>query len=240
MGNMDQREYAHISFQMGGTHYHRVGAGLVLKYTPRTGRVLDIGCGLGHTLAHVRAAAPEMELVAADPSPKCLEATQKRVGSVKTVLIREDVLEVEKLGEGYDTCIMSHSLEHTLSPVETLRQVMGLVRAGGHLVLLVPNPARPTVLMSNVVKKHYVNRGHVYAWDRSHWINFLERIMRLNVVEYASDEVRIFSPRVHKRVPGLLRLEIALGRWIPWWSFSNIAVVRNAPSQELAGSASDA
>jgi 2-polyprenyl-3-methyl-5-hydroxy-6-metoxy-1,4-benzoquinol methylase len=233
MGSMDRREYAHISFQMGETQYHRVIARLVLAHTPPDGSVLDLGCGLGHILALVHQAAPGIALTAADPSPRCLETTRQRVPSVKTVSVREDVLEVEKLGSGYDTCVMSHSLEHMLSPIDAIRKVLGMLRPGGHLVLAVPNPARPTVLMGNLWKQHYVNRGHVYAWDRSHWINFLERILGLDVVEYASDEVRIFSHRITGRLRFLQKLEIALARVAPWWSFSNIAVVRNTPGREL-------
>jgi hypothetical protein len=48
------------------------------------------------------------------------------------------------------------------------------------------------------------------------------------VVTYASDEVHLFPERLLRMAPVLKRLEIALSRWIPWWSFSNIAVVRNA------------
>jgi hypothetical protein len=98
----------------------------------------------------------------------------------------------------------------------------------GHLLLAVPNPVRPTVFFGNIRKKHYVNPGHVYSWDRSHWMNLLERVLGLDVVEYASDEVKLFSWRMLRAVPRLKTVEIALSRWVPWWSFSNIAVVRKA------------
>ena len=59
-------------------------------------------------------------------------------------------------------------------------------------------------------------------------MNFLERILALEVVEYASDEVKLFSSRILRLGPVLKRLEIALARWMPWWSFSHIAVIRKA------------
>ena len=92
--------------------------------------------------------------------------------------------------------------------------------------MAVPNPARPSVLIGNIFRKHYVNHGHVVAWDRSHWVNLLERIMKLDVVEYASDTVIICPERIKKRLPSLKRLEMALAVILPWWSFSNIAVIR--------------
>ena len=44
-----ERSNVHISLGKDYTHYHRVMSELVLKYTPKSGRVLDIGCGLGRT-----------------------------------------------------------------------------------------------------------------------------------------------------------------------------------------------
>ena len=221
-----ERPNVHISPGKSTTHYHRVMTELVLKYTAGRGRVLDIGCGLGHLLELICASDPSLELVGADAFPDCVARTQERVPTARIVQVPEDHLDFELLGDGYDTCIMAHSLEHMLSPAEAVREVLAHVKPKGHLILAVPNPVRPTVFFGNLARRDYVNRGHVYAWDRAHWINFLERILGLEVVEYASDEVKLFSGRVLRVAPFLKKIEIALSRWVPWWSFSNIAVVR--------------
>lgn len=221
-----ERPNVHISPGKSTTHYHRVMTELVLKYTAGSGRVLDIGCGLGHLLELICASDPSLELVGADAFPDCVARTQERVPTARIVQVPEDHLDFGLLGDGYDTCIMAHSLEHMLSPAEAVREVLAHVKPKGHLILAVPNPVRPTVFFGNLARRDYVNRGHVYAWDRAHWINFLERILGLEVVEYASDEVKLFSGRVLRVAPFLKKIEIALSRWVPWWSFSNIAVVR--------------
>ena len=221
-----ERPNVHISPGKSTTHYHRVMTELVLKYTAGRGRVLDIGCGLGHLLELICASDPSLELVGADAFPDCVARTQERVPTARIVQVPEDHLDFGLLGDGYDTCIMAHSLEHMLSPAEAVREVLAHVKPKGHLILAVPNPVRPTVFFGNLARRDYVNRGHVYAWDRAHWINFLERILGLEVVEYASDEVKLFSSRVLRVAPFLKKIEIALSRWVPWWSFSNIAVVR--------------
>jgi 2-polyprenyl-3-methyl-5-hydroxy-6-metoxy-1,4-benzoquinol methylase len=223
-----ERSNLHISPEKQYTHYHRVLAGLVLKHTPKGGRVLDVGCGFGHLLDVLHESDPSLELVGADAFPDCVAQTRERVPSARIVKIPEEPLDLAGLGDGFDTCIMAHSLEHMLSPAEAIRELLRHLRPEGHLVLAVPNPVRPTVFLSNIRQKHYVNPGHVCAWDRSHWINFLESILSLDVVEYASDEVKLFSWRVLQVLPSLKRLEIALSRWVPWWSFSNIAVVQKA------------
>ncbi len=222
------RPNVHISFSKQYTYYHRVLAGLVVKYTPWQGQVVDLGCGFGHLLALLAEADPSFGLVGADVTEACILGTRERAPSARTVQLREGAIDYDLLGEDVDTCIMAHSLEHMLDPVGTIRELMARLKPKGHLVLAVPNPVRPTVFFGNLRRKHYVNRGHVYAWDRSHWMNFLEGILGLEVVEYASDEVKLFSGRVLRVAPFLKKLEIALSRGVPWWSFSNIAVVRKA------------
>lgn len=223
-----ERPNVHISLAKSTTHYHKVMTELVLGHTPAGGRVLDIGCGLGHLLELIHDADPTLQLTGADSFPDCVARTQERVPAARAVQVPEDRLDFENLGDEFDTCIMAHSLEHMMRPADAVLEVLSHIKPKGHLVLAVPNPVRPTVFFGNLRHRHYVNRGHIYAWDRSHWMNFLERILGLEVVEYASDEVKLFSLRVLGVLPALKRVEIALSRWAPWWSFSNIAVVRNA------------
>ena len=70
--------------------------------------------------------------------------------------------------------------------------------------------------------------GHAYRWDRAHWMNFLERILALDVVEYAAGEVKLFSGCLLRVAPFLTTLESRLSKLALWRSFSNIAVVRKA------------
>ena len=56
-------------------------------------------------------------------------------------------------------------------------------------------------------------------------MNFLGNILDLDVAEYGQDEVRLFPARLGKLRP-LKALEVGVSKLVPWWSFSNIAVVR--------------
>lgn len=236
---MEEREYAHISFQKKFCCYHDVIANLVTRFTPDDGRVVDIGCGLGHVLQLVHERAPGLSLMGADPSDKCLAFTAERLPAVNVVKIAEDRLDPSLLGSDFDTTLMIHSLEHMLFPPKAIATALSMTKPGGHLILAVPNPVRPNVFFGNATKNDYVNRGHVYSWDRAHWMNFLERILELDVVEYASDEVRFISNRIVRRVPAAKKIEMAAGRWFPWWSFSNIAVVRNSRPPALPPNATE-
>ncbi len=211
----------HIPYDLQPKPYHKVVADLVSEYAPDAGDILDIGCGVGHTLVEIQRQRPDLHVVASDMDVECLRITADRVALEESIHATAD-----KLFPGnrlFDCVMASHVLEHTYNPVDFVRGVMGLVRPGGVAVLAVPNPVRPTVVWSNLFRRHYVNRGHVVAWDRSHWINFLENILQLDVAEYAADFVPL--PLVSGK-PLFRNLEAGLTRVMPWLAFSNIAVVR--------------
>ena len=52
-------------------------------------------------------------------------------------------------------------------------------------------------------------------WDRSHWMNFLENIAELEVVEYPVDEVRIIPHRLIKKLPILETVNIGMALLAP-------------------------
>ncbi len=210
--------------------HHRVTAALAHKYTPG-GRVLDVGCGWGYTLYQLWRLRPDLELHGADMDEACLRRTRDRVPDVVTIRMQPDRFDTDSLGASYDTCILSHVLEHLSHPREAVHRLLAVLRPGGHLVLVVPNPLRPTIMLTSMLRMRMVNPGHLQAWDRSHWMNFLENWIDAEVVEYASDEVRIFPGRWKQRLRPLEELHVGLAKVLPWWSFSNMAVIRRPESE---------
>lgn len=212
--------------------HHRAVAELALRFGGERARALDLGCGLGQVSALLQACAPAWELHAADAYAQCLDATAARVRLAGRHLLSESELDLSALPRGFDVIVLAHVLEHMLDPVGALRAVLALLRPGGHLVLAVPNPVRPSVVWAALRRRDYVNRGHVVAWDRAHWQNFLERILALDVVAYGSDSVPLFPERLKGLLPFLERVEVGLARGFPWLSFSNLAVVRARGAEE--------
>lgn len=212
----------HVQYDQSFKPYHRVVAELTAHYVPADASILDIGTGVGHTLSELHRLLPEARLSGADIDPTCLEITGRRVALASTFIVR-DIDELFALGPTFDAVVMSHTLEHLLRPVDAVRGVLGLLRPGGVLVLAVPNPIRPTAILASLRRRRAVNRGHVYAWDRSHWMNFLENILGLDVLCYAQDFVEL---PLFGRFSVFRPLEVALSRLVPWLSYSHIAVVR--------------
>ena len=219
------RENIHISYENRVEEYHRLLATLVSEYTPSGGAILDFGCGMGTLLNIIHTHNKKYTLHGADIDPRCLQETKKHVPNAELFLVDQNNFDISLFDIYYDTCVMSHILEHMLSPYSELMKIMSIIKPGGHLILAVPNPSRPEVIIGNIFKRHYANIGHAYAWDRSHWINFLENVARLNVVQYSVDEVRCFPARIG-RTRILRGIELAIAKVLPWFSFSNIAVIQ--------------
>lgn len=214
----------HIPYDQKPQPYHEVVADLVRRHCPQGAVALDIGVGVGHCLALIQAKRPDIKLVGADIDENCLAITGSRVNLSEKRLIKD----VEELFDGvprYDCVIMSHSLEHMLEPARVVREIMKTIRPSGVLILAVPNPVRPNIMATNLLRKKNVNLGHVYAWDRSHWMNFIEVILGLKVIQYAEDYFQL-PFRLSERLPLLRPLELFLVRFFPWFSMSNIVAIR--------------
>lgn len=219
----------HIPAQKVTTGYHREIAKLVLEQTPQGGSVLDIGAGLGHVLQLVHQAAPHLKLYAADSSDECLEVIRQAVPVCERLALTDEPESIAALGESkFDTCVMSHLLEHTRRPLDTLAAAMSVLKPDGRLILAVPNPSTIPTLAYNAVRLHYVNRGHVFCWDRSHWMNFLENVAQLNVIHHGQDEVRVFPQRISTRLWPLKQFEHLLALLFPRLAHSHISIVKKA------------
>jgi len=215
----------HVSYSKEDLPHHKIIAELANKYCKKNGTIIDIGCGVGNILSNLKDSGHTLNGV--DIDKNCLEATCIKVPEATLKLIENiETFIVEK--EYYDVVIMSHVLEHLTNPYFIIENLfVNKLTANGVLILAVPNPVRPQVILRNIQRKDYVNRGHVYSWDFFHWKNFLERILKLEVIQYAHDYVEI---PFFRRLKFIRPIEKKLTFIFPFFSFSNIAVIKKGDS----------
>jgi len=185
---------------------------------------LDVGCGLGHTLSLIHERKPKFDLLGVDIDPECLRQTKERVNECECRRIDDvaDLFQTEP-SASFDLIVMSHVLEHVLRPYDTVVGLLRLLKPDGILILAVPNPVRPDNIFYSLLRKYPCNKGHVQTWDRAHWRNFLENIVKANVIEYPTDYIRI--PRLDSYEFTHRPLEL-LAKLFPGLSRSCIAVIR--------------
>lgn len=117
----------------------RAFCGLVMdELLPRSSeqiKALEIGCGGGYLLRNLKLAGWQTEGIEWDE--RAAEAAAKNSGSP---VFTGDVTALNLEAESYSLIVLHHVFEHLTQPVETLREIHRLLKPGGRVVLVYPNP----------------------------------------------------------------------------------------------------
>lgn len=140
----------------------------IISYlAPFTGKVLDVGCGIGNALAW--AAQKGWQCSGIDFDSEAIEAGKKRFGL--------DDLEVNDIvtyarthaGEQFDLITFYDVLEHVDNHNEFIESVRSLLAPGGYIAMSMPYRKHAEWLMHLDLPPRHLTR-----WDRTSLKNFLE------------------------------------------------------------------
>ncbi len=111
----------------------------ILPLVPPTGRLLDVGCGIGVLLRRVREHRPALDLQGADFSLVAVQRTQA-YGFPARVAVLPHV----PCGDAEFDCVVSTEvLEHLDDPAAAVRTFARILRPGGTLIVSVPKDMGP-------------------------------------------------------------------------------------------------
>jgi SAM-dependent methyltransferase len=115
----------------------RYYAALVRRYAPPgRGRMLELGCGLGHLLALLQ---EDFDCVGIDLMDYSVEQTRRNAPGAEVHVMSADDLAAFGDGE-FGTAVALHLLEHLADPVRTLHEVQRVLEPGGLWMFATPNP----------------------------------------------------------------------------------------------------
>ncbi|MCQ2189989.1 MAG: class I SAM-dependent methyltransferase [Paludibacteraceae bacterium] len=100
------------------------------------GSLLDFGCGTGQMVLQINQKFPDIKLSACDFSPESVKITKQLVDSCNCFV--DDIFDI-KTQEKYDLVLCSEVLEHLLHPNQALKNLSGLLKENGKLIITVPN-----------------------------------------------------------------------------------------------------
>jgi len=139
----------------------------LLPLIPKSGSILDIGCGMGETLRQIKKrTSTKCTLTGIDISKVGIDKAKKLGGGDFYVQDAEKIEAIDK----YDLIINSQTLEHVDSPSKIVKRMKQAVRVGGVLFITVPYPKSN---LDNGVFKHWLR---LYPKDFQEWLGNIEVI----------------------------------------------------------------
>ncbi|PYT08623.1 MAG: hypothetical protein DMF49_04675 [Acidobacteria bacterium] len=184
---------------------NRYYARLAERLLKRAGgsRVLDVGCGQGSLLAHLK---PRVEVWGIEVSDYAAQRCAVLAPRARIVVgnIEEGIPEGMPEG-GFDVLIARYLLEHLQDPSAAIRHCASLIRPGGYFLFSVPNTGSPGLRLKGSQWFGYLDETHCSLLAPEEWLRLTGQSgLRLE---------RVFSdglwdvPYV-KWVPRLLQLAI--------------------------------
>lgn len=112
-------------------------ANLELMYANKIkpGKILEAGCGSGFRLSKLRSIG--WNAIGQDVDAKAVDFA--RSNGEEVVLGELDQADLPS--DNFDAIVSNHVFEHVSNPLEFLRSCYRLIKPGGHLVLITPNPS---------------------------------------------------------------------------------------------------
>jgi SAM-dependent methyltransferase len=107
---------------------------------PRSGALLDIGCGTGNFLAAARDAGYRVTGIELDRN--AARFAKERLGLERVLPLTISEFAAQHAQGQFDVVTFFEVLEHQATPVEFLQKVRACVRTGGLIALSVPNRER--------------------------------------------------------------------------------------------------
>ena len=160
--------YARVSYARYSQYWwsNRFYAMLARRHGSPHGRVLEIGCGMGHLLARL---TDRYHVFGSDINPWALSQAKRNVPQGQFVLLSADELYTFP-GTVFDIVIAKHVVEHLSHPEQAIGEMSRVLKSGGLLILATPNLSSP---MRTRKKSHWIgykDPTHISLKQPAEWL----------------------------------------------------------------------
>jgi 2-polyprenyl-3-methyl-5-hydroxy-6-metoxy-1,4-benzoquinol methylase len=115
----------------------RYYAALIRRYAPvGGGKLLELGCGLGHLIGLLQ---DDFDCVGIDLAAYSIEQTKKNAPKATALMMSADDLSAFGDGE-FSVVVGLHLVEHLPDPADTICQINRILKDGGLWLFATPNP----------------------------------------------------------------------------------------------------
>jgi len=166
--------YAQVSFARFSQYWwsNRFYALLARRYGPQRGRVLEIGCGLGHFLGWLE---DSYTVVGTDINAWALSQAQKNVPQGSFLQ-----LSAEDLGafsdQSFHIVVAKHVMEHLVQPERALAEASRVLAPGGLFLMATPNLDSPARKLKKEKWVGYKDPTHISLKPPGLWLGLLRQV----------------------------------------------------------------
>jgi SAM-dependent methyltransferase len=166
--------YERVSFARFSQYWwsNRFYARLAVRYGPPDGKVLEVGCGLGHLLAWL---ATRYEVVGTDINEPALRQARLNVPEGTFMVLSAEDLKVFPDGH-FQIVIAKHVVEHLHQPEQAVNEMSRVLSRGGILILATPNLDSPMRALKGGGWVGYQDPTHVNLKRPGEWLNMLRGV----------------------------------------------------------------
>lgn len=166
------RNYEAVTFRRFSQYWwaRRYYATLVRRYA-RSGRVLEIGCGLGHMLARLE---DDFETYGTDVSSFAIEQAREVAPRSHLQVLPAEGVDAFEAGF-FDAIVGLHVVEHLEDPEAVVRKLARISKAGALLLLATPNLRAPFIKLKGDEWHGYKDPTHINMKQPEEWRALLER-----------------------------------------------------------------
>lgn len=163
--------YSNVSFERYSQYWwsNRFYAHLARKHGPPSGRVLEVGCGLGHLLGWL---TDKYRVFGADINSWALAESRRNVPQGNFVLLSAEELDAFK-DSAFQIVIAKHVVEHLHDPERAVAEMGRVLAPGGLLVLATPNLSSPMRGVKKDLWIGYQDPTHINMLPPEQWIEYL-------------------------------------------------------------------
>jgi ubiquinone/menaquinone biosynthesis C-methylase UbiE len=165
----------------------------VSDFVPKGAKLLDLGCGTG--ASSIMLSSKDYKVFGLDLSKLFIDQERKSAAS----FLVGDALELPFASSEFDAVSSAALLEHLPDAAQALEEMLRVLKKGGYLLILAPNPCSLTMPISDWVRLSLGKTGRPYfAEDKEQAIGWLFKNLKLNAMKILTREVRF-----HYVVPDL-------------------------------------
>jgi SAM-dependent methyltransferase len=160
--------YAQVKFNRYSQYWwsNRYYALLARRYGPPEGKVLELGCGMGHLLTWL---ADCYQVFGSDINPWALTQAKRSVPKGQFVLLSADQSYAFPQAV-FDIVIAKHVVEHLSHPEDAVAEMSRVMKVGGLLILVTPNLSSAMRMQKKADWVGYKDPTHINLKPPQEWL----------------------------------------------------------------------